>query len=208
MDHGVTITRGRKFDQVLEGARRVFVRDGFEGASVDDIARELGVSKATLYSYFPDKRLMFSEVFRLELRRENAEGLSLVEMAMPPAQALPIVSRMIAGHMISELGSRLYRLAVAESARFPTLAQEYYTSGTLTLRRSLVAGFAQWASEGLLVIDDYDIAAEQFVELSLVMLRDQRLLLNGADIDEALIDRVCDSAVRVFLAAYGPQAGA
>ena len=38
--HAAQIKKGRKFDQVLEGARVVFMRDGFEGASVDDIARE------------------------------------------------------------------------------------------------------------------------------------------------------------------------
>ena len=54
-----TIKRGRKFDQVLEGARTVFLRDGYSGASVDDIATEAGVSKATLYSYFPDKQILF-----------------------------------------------------------------------------------------------------------------------------------------------------
>ena len=41
------IKRGRKFDQVLEGARKIFLQDGFEGASVDLIAKEAGVSKAT-----------------------------------------------------------------------------------------------------------------------------------------------------------------
>ncbi len=44
------IRRGRKFEQVLAGARDIFLRDGFDGASVDDIARAAGVSKATLYS--------------------------------------------------------------------------------------------------------------------------------------------------------------
>ena len=44
------IKKGRKFDQVLDGAREIFLRDGFEGASVDEIARAAGVSKATLYS--------------------------------------------------------------------------------------------------------------------------------------------------------------
>ena len=58
--------KGRKFDQVLEGARQVFMSDGFEGASVDDIARAANVSKATLYSYFPDKRLMFTEMAERE----------------------------------------------------------------------------------------------------------------------------------------------
>ena len=57
--NSLIIKKGRKFDQVIEGARTVFMRDGYEGASVDDIAREAGVSKATLYSYFPDKRVLF-----------------------------------------------------------------------------------------------------------------------------------------------------
>ena len=67
MGEALDIVRtGRKFDQVLEGARTIFLAVGFEGASVDDIAREAGVSKATLYSYFPDKRLLFTEVARTE----------------------------------------------------------------------------------------------------------------------------------------------
>ena len=70
------IKKGRKFDQVLDGARDVFLRDGFEGASVDDIARRAGVSKATLYSYFPDKRLLFSEVARVECNRQAQAALA------------------------------------------------------------------------------------------------------------------------------------
>ena len=45
--------RGPKCAQVLEGARKVFMDRGYEGASVDEIARAAGTSKATLYSYFP-----------------------------------------------------------------------------------------------------------------------------------------------------------
>ncbi|MDO6523978.1 helix-turn-helix domain-containing protein, partial [Shimia thalassica] len=44
--HNLVMRRGRKFDQVIDGARDVFLRDGFEGASVVDIARAAGVSKA------------------------------------------------------------------------------------------------------------------------------------------------------------------
>ena len=80
------IRRGRKFDQVLAGAREVFLRDGFEGASVDDIAREAGVSKATLYSYFPDKRLLFQEVARAECRRAADEAEAMVDDQAPVAE--------------------------------------------------------------------------------------------------------------------------
>ena len=57
----------------------VFLRDGFDGASVDDIAREAGVSKATLYSYFPDKRLLFLEVAKTECARQADEAVKLID---------------------------------------------------------------------------------------------------------------------------------
>ena len=80
MNQPATILRtGRKFDQVLKGARDVFMADGFEGASVDDIARAAGVSKATLYSYFPDKRLLFMEVARNECARQACDAVDMVE---------------------------------------------------------------------------------------------------------------------------------
>ena len=76
---GHVVKQGRKWDQVLDGARTVFMRDGFEGASVDDIVREAGVSKATLYSYFPDKRLLFIEVAKLECKSQSNAALAQVD---------------------------------------------------------------------------------------------------------------------------------
>ena len=55
-----------KCAQVLEGARKVFMDRGYEGASVDEIARAAGTSKATLYSYFPDKRQLFEAVMQTQ----------------------------------------------------------------------------------------------------------------------------------------------
>ncbi len=78
------VRKGRKFDQVLDGARKVFMADGFEGASVDEIARVAAVSKATLYSYFPDKRLLFMEVARTECQRQAAHAMDSIDMAAPP----------------------------------------------------------------------------------------------------------------------------
>ena len=86
------IRKGRKFDQVLEGARSVFLRDGFEGASVDDIARAAGVSKATLYSYFPDKRLLFLEVARCECNRQTEETEALICTATTVREVLTIAA--------------------------------------------------------------------------------------------------------------------
>ena len=65
---------GRKFAQVSEGAKEIFLRDGFSGTSVDDIAAAARVSKATLYSYFADKRLMFEEAMQNERQRLDSEA--------------------------------------------------------------------------------------------------------------------------------------
>ena len=50
MPKALPVTRGRKFLQVLEGARTIFLRDGFEGAAVDDIARDAGTIAYELIS--------------------------------------------------------------------------------------------------------------------------------------------------------------
>ncbi|WP_237401016.1 TetR/AcrR family transcriptional regulator [Rhodovulum sulfidophilum] len=63
------ISKGCKFDRVLEGTREAFLRDGFKPASVAPILRRAGVSKATLYSDVPDKRLLFFEVMQRECDR-------------------------------------------------------------------------------------------------------------------------------------------
>ncbi|MES2551318.1 MAG: helix-turn-helix domain-containing protein, partial [Pseudomonadota bacterium] len=93
--HDHEVRRGRKFDQVLEGARTIFMRDGFERASVDDIAREAGVSKATIYAYFPDKQLLFLEVARCECHRQTEVAVAMVEGVAPVRVALTIAAERI-----------------------------------------------------------------------------------------------------------------
>lgn len=197
------INRGRKFTQVLEGARKVFLRDGFEGASVDDIAREAGVSKATLYSYFPDKRLMFMEVFREELGRETRDGKALIDLDLPPKQVLPFVMQMLAAHLTSDFGVRTFRMAVGESERFPMLAPEYFYAGPDLLRCQLVSYFEKCVERGDLEIDDLDLAAMQFIELSSVDVHDRAIFLGPGSVDEARIQRVCKGAMKMFMATYG-----
>jgi TetR/AcrR family transcriptional regulator of autoinduction and epiphytic fitness len=53
-----------KRDQILAGARVVFLRDGFAAASTDAIAAEARVSKRTLYAYYPTKEELFAETLR------------------------------------------------------------------------------------------------------------------------------------------------
>lgn len=200
------IKRGRKFDQVLKGAREVFLRDGFEGASVDDIARAAGVSKATLYAYVPDKRLLFTEVARAECRRQAEEALARIDAGAPPAQVLPLAGRHILGFMTSEIGQRLFRICVAESERFPSIGQEFYDSGP-KLVHDLVADYLEKArARGELRIDNVDLAAHQFVELCKAGVHVRLTFGVDPEVGPAEADHIIAGAVRVFLAAYGTPA--
>jgi len=99
----------------LIGARDVFLRDGFEGASVDDIAKAAQVSKATLYSYFPDKRLLFMEVAKTECRRQADNAIETTDMTAPIATILHDIAVQMVGFLTSDFGQRIFRISVAET---------------------------------------------------------------------------------------------
>lgn len=210
MTKALPVTRGRKFIQVIEGARAIFLRDGFEGATVDDIAREAGVSKATLYSYFPDKRVMFMEVFRSELSRQAADAGTLFQVDMPVWQILPFVVQIISAHLTSDLGVRMFRVSVGEAERFPGLAQEYYESGPLWLRRQLVSYLELGIARGELRIDDLDLAADQLISLAGARVQNRALFLGKDAVDNETMRDVGTAAVEMFMARYAiaPQSGA
>lgn len=196
------VRRGRKFDQVVDGAQEIFLRDGFEGASVDEIARAAGVSKATLYSYFPDKRLLFMEVASAQCRRQADEALSTMDMSLPPEAVLRQVAHTFLGFIFSEMGQRIFRICVAEADRFPELGQQFYESGPMTMRRALVGYLSAARDRGEIAADDLDLAADQFAELCKADLWPKLVfgLRDRFTPDE--IDRVVDGALQTFMARY------
>lgn len=197
------IRKGRKFDQVLDGARTVFMADGFEGASVDEIARVAGVSKATLYSYFPDKRLLFMEVATSECRRQSREALDNIDMSRPPRDVLGQAGRHFLRFITSKLGQQIFRICVAESDRFPELGRQFYASGPAVMRAEMAEYFAAAMGRNELFIEDMVMAADQFGELCKADLW-PRLMFGMTDtITQGEIDRVVDGAVEMFMARYG-----
>ena len=194
------VRKGRKFDQVLDGAREIFLRDGFEGASVDDIARAAGVSKATLYSYFPDKRLLFMEVATDQCSRQAEEALGTMDFSKPPRIVLREAARRFLSFIYSEMGQRIFRICVAESDRFPELGHRFYQSGPQTVH---LAYLAQAQARGELSIDDLNLAADQFAELCKADLWPKLIFGVQADFTQAEVDRIVDGAIDTFMARYG-----
>lgn len=197
------IRTGRKFEQVLEGARQVFLRDGFEGASVDEIARAAGVSKATLYSYFPDKRLLFVEVATLECSRMADRLIEQIDVARPPHEVLNLVAGQLVRFLLSDFAQRVFRICVAEADRFPELGRAFYASGPEAGCAQLGDYLACAHGRGELEVPNVRLAAEQFSELCKTRLWTRALFGIQTRFSEAEIDTVAEAAVATFLARYG-----
>ncbi|GAA3860096.1 TetR/AcrR family transcriptional regulator [Celeribacter arenosi] len=197
------IKRGRKFEQVVAGARSVFLREGFEGASVDEIAREAGVSKATLYSYFPDKRVLFVEIALREALRQAEAYDEQVDLNLPPNVLLPVAGRKLLDFMLSDLGQALYRVAVGESERFPEIGRKFYENGPKLVRDRISEYLSQAAARGEVRIDDFDLAAEQFLELCKVRAVTLCTFQPRVSVDAAERDKIIRNAVDMFLSHYG-----
>lgn len=197
------VRKGRKFDQVLSGARTVFMADGFEGASVDEIARVAAVSKATLYSYFPDKRHLFMEVANAECARQSQEALDNVDRSAPPEQVLTQAGHHFLRFLTSTFGVQIFRICVAEADRFPEIGRRFYSSGPAVMRAEMALYFEQAVARGELQIDDYILAADQFGELCKADLWPRLIFGVIKSATDAEINRVVDGAVKTFLARYG-----
>lgn len=204
MSQTATILRtGRKFDQVLRGAREVFMADGFEGASVDDIARAAGVSKATLYSYFPDKRLLFMEVAQTECSLMAERIVAMVDETKPAREVLLIAATQLTRFLVSEFAQQVFRICVAERDRFPELGRAFYEAGPKNGRRQLADYLNKAVAKGELAIEDACIAAEQFSELCKVRLWPLAAFGIQSEFSDAEIDEVALQAVDMFMARYG-----
>ncbi|SFO93182.1 TetR/AcrR family transcriptional regulator [Tranquillimonas alkanivorans] len=197
------IKKGRKFDQVLEGARQVFMADGYEGASVDTIAKAAGVSKATLYSYFPDKRLLFTEVARHECGRQAQAAVAELDLDACPREVLARTGRHMLQFFLSDFGQRVFRICVAETDRFPELGCQFYESGPKLVESTLCGYFERAIARGELAIDDTCLAAHQFAELCKAELFPRLVFGVQTRFSTEEIDRVVGSAVDMFLARYG-----
>ena len=200
----VKIRRGRKYDQVINGARSVFLTDGFEGASVDEIARVAGVSKATLYSYFPDKRILFMEMVTQQCQAQATTTIQSLDLTAPPDEVLRKGGQQFLGFLLSDMGQRIFRIVIAECERFPELGQKFYESGPMVMRRALVDYLAAAQNRGQ-IRDNVDIAlaADQFGEMCKADLWLKVIVGIRSDVSQADISRVVDGAVDTFLARYG-----
>jgi len=192
--------------QVLAGAKTVFDRDGYEGASMSRIAREAGVSKGTLYNYFESK----AELFAAYVAQQCTAKLDQVFAPSPgsdpsPAAVLRTIGTRMVDMMLSPVGVTIYRVVTSEATKFPELARTFFEAGPARAIAALADWLAAETASGRLAITDPVFAAEQFFSLCQTRLCLRRALeLEGPPKPEE-VARVVDAAVAMFLASYAAK---
>ncbi len=193
-----------KRQQIMEGARRIFLQDGFDGASVGDIVRAAGVSKGTLYAYFPSKEKLF-EALIIEDRRKQAEALfTLDENDRDVVRVLRKLGLTFLDMLLSRENLDFLRIVVGVSTKFPQLGKAFFDAGPCEGSNRLGSYLRRLTDEGVLSVDDPLLAARQFLDLCKTGIHLRMMLGYRTAPEQSEIDRNIDSAIRVFLSAYGP----
>lgn len=192
-------------DVIRDAAGALFLRKGYVGTSMDEVASLAGVSKQTVYTHFTDKEQLFTDLVLGNTKRVDSfldETRALLHDARDPARELHALARRYVTFVIRPEVLQLRRLVISESTRFPELARRYYENVPERMVAALATCLQCYASKGLLRFENPRQAAEHFVWLVLGQPLDRALFLGVATPSARALEQHADAAVDAFLAAY------
>ncbi|MFF4879545.1 TetR/AcrR family transcriptional regulator [Micromonospora sp. NPDC000668] len=191
----------------MEAARTVFLRNGYGGASMDEIAALAMVSKQTVYKNFADKQRLFTEIITSDISQAEERSQAMVQ-ALPDSENIEIDLRQFARRHITVVLQphliQMRRIIIGEADRFPDLARTWFQRGPERAHVTLAERFQELARRGRLRLDDPLLAAQHFNWLVLSIPLN-KAMFHGSDtpFTPSELERYADEGVRVFLAAYG-----
>jgi TetR/AcrR family transcriptional regulator, mexJK operon transcriptional repressor len=190
---------------VLDAATALFIAQGYGAVSMDAIARSAGVSKATLYAHFGSKDQLFETIITEACRAKFNWREALPEGGGDLRAALTALGRRTLRFLLEDGALAIYRVVVAESARFPELGRAFYEGGPATGRALLATWLAEQAEAGRLRVPDPPLAADQLMALLRAGLYFRATLGVPPAPTEAEIDATVAATVEMFLAAYAQR---
>ncbi|MGA2055428.1 MAG: TetR/AcrR family transcriptional regulator [Bradyrhizobium sp.] len=187
--------------QIIDGARKVFMDLGFDGASMGEIARAAGVSKGTLYVYFADKNALFEAIVEEETLQQSKVTFHFDRDREAGAMLAEFGEAYIA--MICRPGGgSAIRTVMAIAERMPEVGRRYYDNVLQQTINGLAGYLDQRVKLDELAIEDCELAASQFLLMCQASLFLPFIFQAAPAPSPARIEEVIASATRMFLAAY------
>jgi AcrR family transcriptional regulator len=188
--------------QILDGASKVFMDLGFDGASMGEIARAAGVSKGTLYVYFADKSRLFEAIVEEETLEQGKLAFNFT-----PDRDVATTLREFGQAYIQLLcrpgGGSAIRTVMAIAERMPEVGRRYYENVLEKTIDRLAAYLEARVKRNDLAIDDTQLAASQFMLTCQASLFLPLIFQAASPPSAERMTQVVESATQMFLAAYG-----
>ena len=189
--------------QIIDAASTLFMAHGYGPVSMEMVAKRAQVSKATLYAYFPSKDQLFATIVGDACRRASVDESSYPTEVGDIVAALRDIGERLLRFLLQPRTMAIYRVVVAESARFPELGGAFMAAGPQAFLDRFQVWLQAQVAAGHLAIDDVTVAAEQFG----AMLRSSHFMratlgLTDPSGDAAGIEHTVREAVETFLRRY------
>jgi AcrR family transcriptional regulator len=199
---GTTDEDSSKRRQIVEGARQVFMSQGFDAASMGEIARVAGVSKGTLYVYFKNKEELFEAIVGQQCRAHAEQIFDLDPNDHDVEGVLTRLGTAYVQFLCRPGGAPPLRTVIAIAERMPELGRRFYETGPAVGIAQLASYLSAQVAAGVLDVEDCEVTAAQFMDACLATVFKPILFNFGTTPAPERIDHVVKIAVRAFLAAY------
>jgi AcrR family transcriptional regulator len=187
--------------QILDGARKVFMDLGFDGASMGEIARSAGVSKGTLYVYFADKNQLFEAIVEEEALEQGKAAFNF-DPARDVTTTLMDFGQAYIPLLCRPGGGSALRTVMAIAERMPEVGRRFYNNVIARTIARFAAYLEAHVQSGDLAIADCELAATQFMQMCQASLFMPFVFQAAPAPSAERIAQVVESATRIFLAGY------
>lgn len=192
---------GEKRAAILGAATRLFIDEGYDGASLARVAEAADVSTATLFKQFPTKADLFEAI--VTAFWSDAPGAAGSPSVDDPASALRSLGERYAALLLRPGMAGLHRMVIAEAPRFRELARIQFDLGKEPFFERVRDYLVAADEAGTMRVPDATSAATQFTGMIANFVIWPAMLLVDWSLSADEVDRVVDDAVRTLLARFG-----
>lgn len=186
---------------ILNAAVELFTEQGFSNTSMDQIARQAGVSKQTVYSHFGNKEDLFVGAVGCKCVAHELTTAMFEPGNDTPAQLLNIAENFSA-MLLTQEAIQVSRTCISEAETHPELSRLYFDAGPERIIGLMSELLHQLDTRGQLRVPEPRFAAVQFLKMVQGEQR-MRLELNaGGLLSDAEHQRYLENCVQMFLRAY------
>ena len=196
----------RKRQSIVAAGRQLFLSNGYQGTSMDQVAAGASVSKQTVYKHFGEKReLVFAivaDALDTTVGAFREQITALADTTDLEADLTELAGQYLRA-VLHEPVVQLRRLVIGEANRLPELARLYYDHAPARTLDALAGALARLTERGLLQVPETTVAAEHFAFLVIGRPIDQALFCGATQVlDDLDVDSHARAGVQAFLAVY------